>query len=391
MKYGRAVPVAYSDSNTPDYDIKTLMMDLNEWCPGKERWYCTIYAIIVLAFVISLPFYSKININLLLNPSSSLNDRFFIIIIFIGLLIPIYITISEWHEWFKSHKDFENFRNKLNLAMTSIKLPNSPENNYMKEKLNAYTQGLILWLLQAILVLVLIYIFRSNFYIAILLSIYWSTCCLQVWRYKKSKTNASINSRTHLVLELLIAKGAPFGIYLRDFDRENDVVDAFMPIDDEMPPWEKVEKREHAILHKIIDIIPIFCFSNYDDMNQFPLAARINLDESSRKNYFIRYAENASLIIITLDKISIGLEFELEWIEEHNAWDKCFLLLDDTFGDRILLKMKRDYPKFISTIKWLIIQRFSRDEPFSSPNVKVPDDLITYLNKIAAIPVKLFS
>lgn len=168
---------------------------------------------------------------------------------------------------------------------------------------------------------------------------YWPACMICVLRYHRYVRNVTSGVRNRRVLELLLRCRIPFALYLRDFAREGDVAD-LVPRRFLLPPPSEIARREEGVIERIAQRLPVFCLTNYLDLNHAPTAARVNLVGTAWEPHFERLAARATLIVLSAERDSPGLRYELDWIDTNGAWSRTALIL----GDEISASLREQYP-----------------------------------------------
>jgi hypothetical protein len=152
-------------------------------------------------------------------------------------------------------------------------------------------------------------------------------------KYNRYARNLSARFDNARFLDSFVKLGIPFALYPRGLDREDHVAN-ILPHDSPDDQHE-IDRREQALLGELAKSIPTFCFANYRDMNQSPIALRINLVGGDWQILFAQRAAQARLLIISTDRMGSGLKYELEWIEHNRAWDRTLLALSDDLAKEL--------------------------------------------------------
>lgn len=355
-----------------DKEVANFMAVLNgSSCPGENRWIFLLFTFFPLFFMGFFIFQETPPVPPLANP--------LLWISMLGLLLFSAMAVSEWAEWLKWKEGLFRMNSYLEEAIRQIKAidEHDTETEQLSEELSSNRQA---WLLQAALgVAAFILALLAHKWIpkiiiigvGFLAGLNWLFCMIHVLMYTKSVSNLEGGDRNELALELLIAEKYPYALYLRDFERESNVADAMPPFPD-MPPPHEVTDRERKILEKIVTSIPVFALTNYQDMNFHPVAIRVNLAGVTWQTHFHRYAQNASLIILSTDRLSLGIRYELQWIEENDAWSKSLLVLPEG----TLKAFRRESPRLWIAPRWIV-------KTSSSHPRNIPSGLVAYLDELA--------
>lgn len=368
----------------PYYSSYDLMAELNENLhPRKNLWSgltITIFVIIGLISFLYIGYETKQLIFLI-----------FIIPSFLLTIVFVTFTSYDWIDYFKRYKKLRNIHLQMNKAISNVTLPSTCNDTKVRELLKVFRheRRINLFLNVASYLVVLIFLIvgqglglweegyaKNMTRIATLLLLFIPTLIVQLYLVRRGikdempKTyikNLKKGDRNQKALELLMSKNAPFALYLRDFEPENDFFHGSPP---HTSSRYGMEERERILLKEMAKIIPIFSFLNCYDMNSDPIAIQLNLTGSSWKESFRRYADKATLIVIDVRNLSNGLEFELRWIEENNAGSKSFLVLKKDVADAF----QRKFPGLVSAVSWHTTMSSNRE-------YKIPDGLLDYLNR----------
>ncbi len=339
--------------------------------------------------------------DIVFNKLAPLNDKIVVFAssspIIIGVIVMTCLAIFALIEELKGSKrrrKMKKLRSKMDKAIRNVTM-SSYQDVAVRELLKKFRHERRLRLFWTIigysLIFLVIWIVKNQVgqkywddhaYIFIpftaLLMLYWPYRMIWIQALRQYVKNLEIGDRNQKALEFLISRNAPFALYLRDFEGESDITD-IVPQGVHMPPRLKISDREKHLLEKFAEFVPIFSFLNYRAMNWSPLAIPLNLVGSSWQETFIRYAEEATLIVIYIHNLSHGLEFELNWIEKNNAFLKSFFVLDNNTANAFYEKFQR--PE--SSDKWITIIS-------SNGQLEIPYDLLAYLKENNISSVSLF-
>lgn len=173
----------------------------------------------------------------------------------------------------------------------------------------------------------------------------WDRLSAAVVVYKGSKGNLQ-------KLEKLIAERRPYGIYLRDFLTE--VIPTHVALPAGASHSINEDRVEHSVVKEANEYVPFFALMNLDDIDCEPIAARIY---STGENWFRdlgKYTSQASLVILSADKLSPGVLKEIDWLLELRDELKVFFLTTNT----VIKELRHRYPGIEE--RWCITERQSR-------------------------------
>jgi len=210
-----------------------------------------------------------------------------------------------------------------------------------------------------------------NLAIAVIVVFWCAYCFANLIACRKIAKNLQGGGFATFIAELLIQAGCPFAVYLRNFENERNIADALPPSFFQPPP-SRVPASERAVLSKFADAVPIFCLTNDRDFSILPTAIRLRYARDDWEDVFNYYASNAALLVLKIDKISTGIQYEFEWIQAHQQVAKRTVLVGNK---RVIEDLKASADGILSSVGWVI--------PTETDSVVLPESLNRCLNELA--------
>ena len=353
-----------------------MMEDLNETYFGKQRWYCIVFVLVQVGIMMFVIHYKGIQKLL------SVSGAGLLFICMFAVTISLVMVVSSWKDWHQRRKRLAIIDALEVYAINGFcKFEKESHDKELKSIAQTWSKKLILWIIYGVVGEAVLYLFFSstgiltkeptdgNFIPALILGLWWPICMAHVYKYWKRGRNLQGGNKGTLMLNILIANGCPYALYLRNFMKEANLADV-LPRGPHNPPVCGVSDSEKKLLTRFSDYIPVFGTTNYEDYSHIPTAIRINAECEDWRKKFNFYAARAAIIIMKLEDISGGILYELEWIEKHGAADRTVLITTE----RLIRRLKAN--QVSSSVRWIISteRQIEQDD--------LPEDLASCLLQI---------
>jgi len=219
------------------------------------------------------------------------------------------------------------------------------------------------------------FVYASVPFILVFASASW-TFLQRSWCFKPLLENLD-NGQGEKDLQETISAGRKFAIYLRDFagesgPRESHSFSAMDQAQTTFPATRRRERLERALLGEIAERLQVYGFTNYFDFVEHPTARRVSTIGDDWQPRFITYASRASLIIVLIEHLGEGMEFELEWLGNNEFRAAVAVVTSQKGFD----SLGQSHAAILARARWKI--QLSNEEYCES----LPQSLLQYVSRI---------